>query len=51
MTIHRAPSPHLYHSVTPAIVAELSAIVGAKNVIYADPERMADYAHDETAGV
>jgi glycolate oxidase len=36
--------------VTPAIVDELRAIVGAPNVLYADPERMLDYAHDETQG-
>jgi len=41
---------HPYRPVTPAIVAELRAIVGEKRVIYADPDRMADYAHDEVAG-
>ncbi len=39
-----------YHPVTPDIVAQLCAIVGEKHVIYDDPERMFDYAHDEVAG-
>lgn len=39
-----------YRPVTPAIVAELAAIVGAGNVIYNDVERLADYGHDEVAG-
>jgi glycolate oxidase len=39
-----------YHPVTPAIVTELHAIAGAPNVLYGEPERMLDYAHDETQG-
>jgi len=39
-----------YRPVTPAIVAELRAIVGERNVLYQDPDRMRDYAHDEVAG-
>jgi glycolate oxidase len=38
-----------YQKVTPAVVAELGGIVGEKNVIYNDPEKLADYAHDEVA--
>jgi glycolate oxidase len=38
-----------YKPVTPAIVSELSGIVGPKNVIYADPDKMEAYAHDEVA--
>ena len=40
-----------YRPVTPSIVAELRAIAGALNVIYDEPDRMLDYAHDETQGV
>lgn len=40
--------PEHFSPVTPAIVAELRAIVGDAHVIYADPERMEDYSHDET---
>ena len=39
-----------YGHVTPEIVAELKAIVGERNVLYEDPDRMQDYAHDEVAG-
>ena len=39
-----------YSAVTPAIVQGLATIVGTANVIYAEPERMQDYAHDETVG-
>ena len=39
-----------YHPVTPAIAAELRTIAGAPNVLYGEPERMLDYAHDETHG-
>jgi glycolate oxidase len=42
---------HEYRPVTPAIVAQLQAIVGEQHVIYNDPARMQDYAHDEVAGV
>lgn len=38
-----------YRPVTPAIVEELSSIVGEKHVIYADAEKMEAYAHDEVA--
>jgi hypothetical protein len=37
-----------YCPVTPSIVAELRAITGAPNVICDEPDRMLDYAHDET---
>jgi glycolate oxidase len=39
-----------YRPVTPAIVTELQGIVGDKNVLYAEPDRMQDYAHDEVSG-
>ena len=39
-----------YHPVTPSIVAELRSIVGEQHVIYGEPERMLDYAHDEAHG-
>lgn len=42
--------PEHFSPVTPAIVAELRAIVGDAHLIYADPERMEDYSHDETVG-
>ncbi len=42
---------HEYRPVTPALVAQLRAIVGEQHVIYDDPTRMQDYAHDEVAGV
>ncbi len=41
---------HPYNPVTPAVVAELSDIVGERYVIFNEPERMIDYAHDEVAG-
>jgi glycolate oxidase len=41
---------HEYRPVTPAIVAQLCAIVGEQHVIFDDPTRMQDYAHDEVAG-
>ena len=44
------PVEPTYHPITPAIVAELRAVVGERHVIYGDPERMQDYAHDEVAG-
>lgn len=40
---------HHYRPVTPEIVAELRAIVGERNVLYGEPDRMQDYAHDEVA--
>ena len=40
--------PDLYQRLTPDMVAQLSSIVGS--VIYDDPERMLNYAHDEMAG-
>jgi glycolate oxidase len=43
------PQP-LYNPVTPAVAAELCAIAGARNVLYGEPDRMIDYAHDETHG-
>jgi glycolate oxidase len=39
-----------YQPVTDEIVGALQGIVDARYVIYADPERMAAYAHDEVAG-
>ncbi len=39
-----------YQQVTAEIVGELRAIVGERNVLYGDVERMAAYAHDEVAG-
>ena len=41
---------HPYNPVTPVIAAELSDIVGERYVIFNEPERMIDYAHDEVAG-
>lgn len=41
----------MYNPVTPAIAEQLAAIVGPQNILYAQPDRMVDYAHDETAGV
>ncbi|OQY18148.1 MAG: FAD-binding oxidoreductase, partial [Anaerolineaceae bacterium 4572_32.2] len=38
----------MYQRLTPDMVAQLSSIVGS--VIYDDPERMLNYAHDEMAG-
>ncbi len=40
---------HHYRPVTSEIVEELRAIVGEKNVLYGEPDRMQDYAHDEVA--
>ncbi len=37
-----------YNPVTSDIVAQLAAIVGPQNLIFAEPERMVDYAHDES---
>lgn len=36
-----------YNPVTPAIVSELEAILGAKYVVYGDEERLVPYAKDE----
>jgi glycolate oxidase len=44
------PQTTPYRPVTSAVAAELRAIAGASNVIYGEPERMLDYAHDETHG-
>jgi glycolate oxidase len=44
------PQQSTYHPVTQAIAARLRDVVGEKNVLYAEPERMQDYAHDEVAG-
>jgi glycolate oxidase len=44
------PATSLYHPVTPALAAELRAICGAPHVLYREPDRMVDYAHDETHG-
>jgi glycolate oxidase subunit GlcD len=42
--------PGQYRLVTPAIVAELRAISGEQHVLHGDPDRLANYAHDEVAG-
>ena len=39
-----------YNPITPEIVQELSQLVGSKNVIYGDEERLTPYSHDEVAG-
>jgi glycolate oxidase len=39
-----------YRPVTRAIVDELRAIVGERNVLFGDVERLVPYAHDEVAG-
>ncbi len=41
--------PKQYQPITPAIVAQLEAIVGAKYVIFADQDKLAPYSHDEVA--
>jgi glycolate oxidase len=38
-----------YAPVTPAVAEELRGIVGGKNVIYADTEKLETYSHDEVA--
>jgi glycolate oxidase len=44
--------PVNFNPVTPAIVNEVRDIVGGPSyVLYGDPERMADYSHDETVGI
>lgn len=45
-----AVSKNVYQPVTPAIVAQLRAIVGEQYIIYGEPQRMQDYAHDEVSG-
>jgi glycolate oxidase len=39
-----------YQPVTAAVVDELRAAVGDRNVLYGKPERMTAYAHDEVTG-
>ena len=39
-----------FGAVTAEVVAELRRIVGERNVIADDPERLQPYSHDETAG-
>jgi glycolate oxidase len=39
-----------YQLVNGSIVAELRRIVGDEHVLWEEPERMLDYAHDEVAG-
>jgi len=41
---------HLYQPVTLSVVDQLRHIVGNAHVIYNEPQRMLDYAHDEVAG-
>ncbi len=45
------PTDAPYLPVTPAIVQSLREMIGAANVIFGEPERMLDYAHDETIGL
>lgn len=40
---------HSYQPVTQEIAAQLKSIVGEKNIIFNDVERMQDYSHDEVA--
>ncbi|MDX9979231.1 MAG: FAD-linked oxidase C-terminal domain-containing protein [Lentisphaeria bacterium] len=39
-----------YHSVTPALVRRLEDLLGARNVIYGDAEKLEPFSHDEVAG-
>ena len=39
----------VYNPVTPEIAAELADIVGGRNVIYADPDKLEAFSHDEVA--
>jgi len=39
-----------YNPVTPEIVRELENIVGARNVLYGDAEKLEPYSHDEIPG-
>jgi len=39
-----------YRPVTPAIIAELKAIVGDRHVIHDDPEKLEPFSHDEIPG-
>jgi glycolate oxidase len=50
-TAHPGDRSGRYQPVTPSIVAQLRDITGEQYVIYDNPERMLDYAHDEVAGV
>jgi glycolate oxidase len=36
-----------YHPLTPALMAELEAIVGRQYVLHGDPDRLEPYSHDE----
>jgi glycolate oxidase len=38
-----------YNPVTPAVVEELRRILGDKHVLFADPEKLQPYSHDEVA--
>jgi glycolate oxidase len=38
-----------FNPVTPRVAADIAAIVGERNLIYGDPERLEGYSHDETA--
>jgi glycolate oxidase len=40
----------IYRPVTPALAAELQAIVGERWLIGGDPQRLEPYSHDEVAG-
>lgn len=38
-----------YNSITPSIIQQLVDIVGEKNIIYDDPEKLDAFSHDEVA--
>ena len=40
---------HSYQPVTQEIAVQLQSIVGERNIIFNDVERMLDYSHDEVA--
>jgi len=44
--VHKTPD---YRPVTPEIIRRLEAIVGPRNVVFGDPERLEPYSHDEVA--
>jgi glycolate oxidase len=45
------PATQDYNPVTPRIVEELNAVVGAKNVFFGDPEKLQAFSHDEIPDV
>ena len=38
-----------YQAVTDAVIAELKSIVGEKNVIYGDVDKLEEFSHDEVS--